>query len=178
MRVSRLVAIAFAASLLSCSPTESEAPPHTYQMGERVSLGHIIYTVFERQWHAQFGAGAAARVPQNRFYLLRIAVQNNGPSEAIIPILELTDDSSASFQESSDGDGVQDWLGAIRQVGPGETKQGYVLFDVPQKRYKLKLTDEEGKRTAWVDIPLTFDSDAPDVTTPLDPGRLDNPIKK
>ena len=170
--------VALAASLLSCSPTGPEAPLRTYQMGERVTLGHMSYTVFERQWHTQFGSGAAARVPQNRFYLLRVSVRNSDASEAMIPILELVDDSNASFQEDSNGDGVQDWLGAARQVAPAETKQGYVLFDVQQKHYKLKLTDEEGKRTALVDIPLTFDSDAPDMTTPLDPGKLDRPIKK
>ncbi len=141
-------------------------------MGERVSLGNMSYTVFERQWQTQFGAGLDARVPQNRFFLLRISAINGGGAEAIVPNLELVDDSGASYPESGDGEGVTDWLGARRQVGPNQTTQGYVLFDVQPKHYKLKFIDEDGKRAALVDLPLTFDSDAPDVTTPLSPDPI------
>ncbi len=71
---------------------------------------------------------------------------------------------------------MQDWIGNTRQVPPSETAQGYLLFDVPPKHYKLKVLGDEEKQVALIDIPLTFDSDVPDVTTPLDPDKI--PTKK
>jgi Domain of unknown function (DUF4352) len=176
MRFSPLITAALAVCLLACSNADKTEAPHTYQMGERVTVGHMIYTVFERQWHTEFGSGPDARLPQNRFYLLRISVVNSGGNEAIIPKTELIDDSGVSYPESADGEGVQDWIGNTRQVPPSDAAQGYILFDVPPKHYKLKVLGEEEKQLALVDIPLTFDSDVPDVTTPLDPDKI--PTKK
>lgn len=176
MRTSPLIPVALTVCLLSCSSVDKTEAPHTYQMGERVTVGHLIYTVYERQWHTEFGSGPDARLPQNRFYLLRMSVVNSGGGDAIVPKTELVDDSGATYQESTDGEGVQDWIGNTRQVSPSETTQGYLLFDVPAKHYKLKLLGEEEKQTALVDVPLTFDSDVPDVTTPLDPDKI--PAKK
>jgi hypothetical protein len=42
----------------------------------------------------------------------------------------------------------------------------------------LKVSDEDGKQAALVDLPLTFDPDAPDVTTPLDTDHTIDPTKK
>jgi hypothetical protein len=175
MRAAFLIPFALAACLLSCSNGDQAEAPRTYQMGERVTAGHLTYTVFERQWHTEFGSGPDARLPQNRFYLLRIAVGNSG-GEAIIPKTELIDDSGASYPESTDGEGVQDWIGNARQAPSSGTAQGYLLFDVPPKHYKLRVMGDEDKQIALVDIPLTFDSDVPDVTTPLDPDKI--PTKK
>jgi Domain of unknown function (DUF4352) len=176
MRSFALLPAALFVFLLSCSSEDKIEAPHTYQLGERAAVGHLNYTAFERQWHTEFGSGPDARLPQNRFYLLRISVTNNGGGDVTIPKTELVDDSGVSYPESDDGEGVQDWIGNTRQVGPSATTQGYLLFDVPQKHYKLKLLGEEEKQVAMVDIPLTFDSDVPDVTTPLDPDKI--PTKK
>lgn len=170
--------IVLSAVLFSCSPSEKADPPHTYQMGERVPVGHITYTVFERQWQTQLGAGLEARVPQNRFFLLRVSANNDGGAEAIVPNLELVDDSNSAYAELGDGEGVADWLGSKRQVSPSKSTQGYVLFDVQPRHYKLKFIDEDGKSAAFVDIPLTLDSDAPDVTTPLPADPLAAPAKR
>jgi hypothetical protein len=176
MRAPCIVTLVLAFCLLSCTSGDKTEAPHTYQMGERVTAGHMIYSVFERQWHTEFGSGPDARLPQNRFYLLRISAANNGGGEAIIPKTDLIDDSGVSYPESTDGEGVQDWIGNKRQVPPSETAQGYLLFDVPPKHYKLKVLGEDEKQAALVDIPLSFDSDVPDVTTPLDPDKI--PTKK
>jgi hypothetical protein len=155
-------------SQTSCSPKEDEAAPaNVYQMGERVPVGHMIYTVFERQWMTQVGEGVDARVPQNRFYLVRISAVNSGGANAIVPTISLVDDAGGSYSEIENGDGIAEFIGALREVAPAETLQGNLVFDVQPKHYKLKLTDEDGKQTALVDIPLSFDSDTPEVTTPL-----------
>jgi hypothetical protein len=176
MCVSRCILLGLAACLLSCKPVEKAEPLTVYRIGDPAPAGHLTYTVFEKQWHTQLGGGPAPRVPQNRFYLLRVKVANNGSEEAIVPRAELIDDSGATFPEASDGEGVSDWIGYIRQIRPAETTQGYVLFDVLPKHYKLRVSAEDGKRNAFVDIPLTFDSDAPDLSAPIDPSTI--PAKK
>jgi len=53
MRTLRLIPAALAICLLSCSSVEKAEAPHAYQMGERAPVGHLTYTVFERQWHTR-----------------------------------------------------------------------------------------------------------------------------
>jgi hypothetical protein len=173
-----LPAVMTVLSLAACSPKEDEPALRTYQMGERVLQGHLLYTVFERQWMPQIGSGLDARIPQNRFYLLRISVLNSGGADAIVPTISLVDDAGASFPEIQNGDGVPDFIGSLRQIAPAETAQGNLVFDVSPKHYKLKVSDEDGKQSALVDLPLSFDPDAPDVTTPLDTNHNIVPTKK
>jgi hypothetical protein len=164
--------------LAACSPKDEEPAMRTYQMGERVLMGHLIYTVFERQWMPEIGSGLDARIPQNRFYLLRISVMNSGGADAIVPTISLVDDAGATFPEIENGEGVPDFIGSLRQVAPAETAQGNLIFDVRPKHYKLKVSDEDGRQAALVDLPLTFDPDTPDVTTPLDTDHNIVPTKK
>jgi hypothetical protein len=160
--------------LTACSPKDdAESTAHTYQMGERVPLGHLIYAVFDLQWKPQIGTGVDARIPQNRFYEIRISVVNSGGAPCSIPNVSLVDDSGASYPEIEKGDGIQDFLGALHQVAPAESVQGYLVFDVQPKHYKLKLSDDEVKQFAMVDLPLSFEPETPDVTTPLDSIRSD-----
>src|SRR5664279_1339062 len=85
LRFLMLLAVAAAACLLSfCGDSEEKAyPVRTYNMGEKVTLGHIVYTVFETQWLTHIGAGADARVPQHRFFLVRLSALNSLSSDII-----------------------------------------------------------------------------------------------
>src|ERR1700683_2246279 len=125
------------AASVACSPG---APPEAqvHRMGERVSVGSLVYNVFEDQWKAQLGQGTDARVPKDRFFLLRLSVVNAGSSDALIPGLTLVDDSGQTYQEMSNGDQVPQWMGYLRKAKPTETLQGNVVFDVPPKHYRLR----------------------------------------
>jgi hypothetical protein len=159
-----LAVVAAAFSLLSCGDSgEKSFPVRTYTMGERVTLGHIIYTVFETQWLTHIGDGAESRVPQNRFFLVRLSAVNSYGSDVIVPNLMLEDDSGNSYPELSSGDGVPQYIGYLRNVRPADSAQGNALFDAPPRHYKMKLSDETGEKIAYVDIPLTFVSETPDV---------------
>lgn len=168
----RLVLVALLATLFSCSSADKIQPSHTYQLGERTKLGRLTYTVSEKQWQNQFGSGVDARIPQNRFLLLRFSIQNTGAEEAIVPNTQLQDDAGVSYPEVADGEGVSDWIGNTRQVKAGGGIEGYLFYDVPQKHYLLRVEGEDEKESAFIDIPLSFDSDVPDVTTPIEPDPL------
>src|SRR5664279_5450822 len=95
IRFVSLLAAAAAASLLSsCGVSEEKASPvRTYSMGERATVGHIVYVVFDTQWLTHIGVGADARVPQQRFFLVRVSAVNGLGAEIIVPNFTIEDDS-------------------------------------------------------------------------------------
>jgi hypothetical protein len=182
MRLSRYALFAVAGTALflsSCGDSEENAfPVRTYTMGERVTLGHLVYVVFETQWATHLGEGADARVPQNRFFMIRLSAVNGAGKEASVPTLTLEDDKGVSFQELADGTGVPQFIGYLRTVRPAESAQGHALFDAPPRHYKLKIMDEDSDHYAWVDIPLSFNSESPEVPLVDDKKKVEPLIKK
>src|ERR1035438_5039639 len=108
LRFVMLLAAAAAASLLSsCGDSGDKAfPVRTYSMGEKITVGHIVYVVFETQWLTHIGEGLDARVPQNRFFLVRMSATNGGGGDVIVPNFSIEDDNGKSYPELSTGDGV------------------------------------------------------------------------
>jgi hypothetical protein len=160
-----LLAVVVAAALLSsCGDSgEKSFPVRTYNLGEKISVGHISYQVFETQWMTHIGEGAEARVPEHRFYLVRLTAVNGLGADVIVPNFTLEDDSGKTYPELSSGEGVPQYIGYLRSVKPAESASGNALFDVPPGHYKMKIVDETGDRLAYVDIPLSFVSETPDV---------------
>ena len=155
-----------AACLVSpaCGPAVP-AEARLHRMGERVTVGSLVYNVFEDQWKAQLGQGSDARVPKDRFFLVRLSVVNGGATELMIPTITLVDDAGNTYPELTDGDQVPEWTGYLRRVKPAETLQGHVVFDVAPKHYRLRVTDENSQQSRDIDIPLNFASDVPDMPT-------------
>jgi len=147
----------------ACGSDERKFPIRTYNMGERVQLGHIVYLVFETQWMTHIGEGPDARVPQHRFFLVRLSAVNSSNADITVPTFSIQDDAGNTYNEISDGTGVPQWITYLRTVKPAESSQGNVLFDAPPRRYKLKIQDEDGERAALIDIPLNFGAETPDI---------------
>jgi hypothetical protein len=152
-----------AAFLTSCGSEGKSFPVRTYNMGERIQLGHIVYLVFETQWLTHIGDGPDARIPQNRYFLIRLSAVNSGSSDIPVPNFTIQDDAGNTYPELSDGTGVPQFIGYLRNVKPAESAQGNALFDAPPRHYKLKIQDEDSERAALVDIPLNFGAETPDV---------------
>src|ERR1035437_1215656 len=130
-----LLAVAAAASLLSsCGDSEEKASPvRTYSMGERATVGHVVYVatvghvvyvVFETQWLTHIGTGADARVPEHRFFLVRLNAVNSLGSDILVPNFSIEDDSGNTYPELSSGEGVPQYIGYLRSVKPAESVQG------------------------------------------------------
>lgn len=161
-----IAAVVAALFLNACSRSEPATQIHLYDMGQKVEVGHIIYTVFETRWETQLGQGVTARIPQSRYFLVRMTAVNSSSGDEIIPNVTVEDDRGNSYTELSNGEGVPMWMGFLRQVKPAESAQGNVLFDVPPKHYKMRVTDENGEAAALIDIPLRFDAETPYVALP------------
>jgi len=161
--VTSLTALVAACFLSACGDGEKTYPVRTYTMGDRISLGHINYQVFETQWHTHLGDGADQRIPKHRFFMVRMSAINSAGADLIVPNFTIEDDSGNSYPELSEAEGVPQYIGYLRTVKPGESATGNALFDAPPRHYKMKIQDETGEKTAYVDIPLAFVSETPDV---------------
>jgi Domain of unknown function (DUF4352) len=138
-------------------------------MGERAQVGPLIYTVFDSRWEISLGEQPTPRIPTNRFLIMNVSIVNSGGQASSVPTLTLIDDGGEAYQELDNGEGVANWLGFVRRVRPAESAQGTIVFDVPQKRFKLRVADEED-RYGYINIPLSL-GDAPPDLSPKAPGR-------
>ena len=148
---------------------QHEAPAKVeFQMGERVPTGPLTYNVIDSSWRPQLGDALTLRVPQHRFLLLTLSVTNSGRDDVSIPLFSIENESGQSFTELDKGDGIDNWFGLLRTVGPAQTQQGRIVFDAPLTSYKLRVTDggEPGaEKFTYVAIPLRMDVDT-DVVAP------------
>lgn len=134
----------------------------TYRMGERVTVGNVIYNVLHAEWKPTLGEGANSRTPEHRFLVLRLSMTNSGPKEIGIPLLSIFDPQGKQYRELDDAENVPGWLGLYRILRQVETQQGTIVFDAPPGAYKLQVTDggEPGSEViAYVDIPLNLEAD-------------------
>lgn len=155
-----------AAFLLSACGEKAGYKARTYPMGEKAQVGHLIYTVFETQWLTQIPQEPTPRVPQHRFFLVRLSVVNSGSADVTVPNMTIQDDRGKTYSELSSGEGVPQWIGFLRQAKPADSVQGNVVFDAPPAHYKLRVMDESDEQAALVDIPLNFGAETPDVPIP------------
>jgi len=154
---------ALLAALSACAPAVPPEADRVHRMGERVEMGSLTYNVYDDQWKAQLGEGTDARIPKDRFFLLRINVVNGGSTDLMVPVLTLVDDAGQTYSELPNGDQVPGWAGYLRKVKPAETLQGNIVFDVPPKHYRLRVSDENSQKSREIDIPLNFSSDSPEI---------------
>ena len=165
-----------AASLFCLALTGCSTAPGVkiVSMGSRAEAGLIVYTVLEAQWKSQLGDAESARIPGDRFLLLRLSITNGGPQEVSVPLTTLIGPGGDTHAELTDVSGVPDWLGTLRKLAPVETVFGWVAFDVPRSDYQLRVSndafDPADAKTALIEIPLRFES-GPGILPPSNPRR-------
>jgi hypothetical protein len=143
--------------LTGCTASSTKNKPSIYAAGDKATIGSLVYSLTDAETAQQLGDdSASARTAQNRFYLVELSVTNSGTEEQPIPTMSLVDEAGESFNELADGTNVPNWLGVARKVGVAQTEQGYVLFDVPAKHYRLRLNDPLDDSEVAIDMPLNF----------------------
>jgi hypothetical protein len=152
----RLVLVAFLCALAACSRGKDASHIGTFQMGERVQAGPLIYNVLEAEWKPQLES--SGRAPKERFLFIKVSMTNSSGSSVSAPAFTLESSTGKTYEEVTEGlDGVTDWLGMLRTIAPAQTEQGWAIFDAPMAAYKLVLSDagEIGnEKYARVDIPV------------------------
>jgi len=153
----RAAALLSVLAIVSCSSTGGGGAGPLHQMGERIQVGALNYIVLESEWVNDLPGAAGPRVPENKFLLVRATITNSGNREISIPLLTVIDDKGNEVMESSEGQGVEEWLGILRTIKPAETLSGRILFDAKPLNYKLRVSDggePDREITRLVTIPL------------------------
>ena len=154
-RIQWLVVAACFTLLASCA---RKPMTPAFQMGERAEIGSLVYSVVEARWARQLGDGPSPRLPRSGFLLLRVSLTNGSARNFSIPQLTLLSSTHQEFPELSDGEGVADWIGLLRDVEPLETKTKWVVFDVPRGDYRLRVADDAfdpaDAKIAWIEVPI------------------------
>jgi hypothetical protein len=165
LRLLSLVSLSVAAVLAIVPTTGCQKAPTgqtNFQAGEVAAAGPLIYNVVQTTWRTEYGDLLKKRIPQNRYLQITLSVTNKGSQSVSLPFFALDGDNQTSYKEVEDGNGVGNWFGVIREIGPGDTRQGNLIFDVPLKSYRLRLTDggdPSSEKYIWVEIPLNLETD-------------------
>lgn len=172
-----LVPVILILSMAGCTKKQTSEQIN-YQMGERILAGPMVYNVVQTAWRTQLGDLFKIRVPERRFLQVTLAATNSGGKRVSLPFFTLEGPNRQEYRELENGDGVENWFGLLRDIGPAETKQGNIVFDAPLSSFRLRLTDggEPGsEKFVWVEIPLRMDTDT-SITAPL-PGAGADPSR-
>lgn len=162
------------AGLLAGCGAHADNFAQDHAMGDKVPVGLLTYNVIENNWYSQLGEGFRVRSPQQRFMAITLSITNGSGSDVAVPLFTLQNSDGQNFTEVENGDGLDKWMGLLRQIGPAQTLDGKILFDVPLGSYKLRLTDGGGpgaEKYAWVTIPLRIENETP-VQTPGPSGAI------
>jgi hypothetical protein len=143
-------------AITGCSSGPKARETKTFAAGEKATVDRLTYSVVDTEIHTRLGSDPDPRIPQNRYFLVQVAVSNSSNEDLSIPSMTLVDDSGKTYPELADGTGVPKWLGVLRKVSPGQTEQGFVVFDAPAQHYRIRLTDDTSESDVYTDIPLSF----------------------
>lgn len=162
--VSKVLCVCLLCVLWGCATEpapQQAAKARTFALGQRVEVGQLIYTVLEIQWVPQLGEGPEARLPANRFLIVRMTIGNSGSSAVPVPPLTLIGVDGASYNEVEEATPVHDWFGTLRRLEGVQNRQGSVVFDAPRGEYKLKVLanpfDTGDENAALIEIPPQFE---------------------
>lgn len=141
------------------------------EMGERVTVENISYTVLGADWVEAIGEGVNARIPEHRFLLLRVSANNDSGSPAEMGIFKIIASNGTEYDEIANGAGVAEWLGMARELDAKDSRQGVVLFDAPKAVYELQVADAfydgESGSAALIQIPIRPEAKEPAVSGAL-----------
>ncbi|MFC1744836.1 DUF4352 domain-containing protein [Candidatus Riflebacteria bacterium] len=118
----------------------SRAPTQkVYSQNEQVNVGYTSYKIW-RVWRASSLSGLGELKPNISFLVIDITVRNNDKKERTVPPFHLIDENGAQYGVSNETTFVEESFGVLTSLNPGVSKKGWVIFDVPRKKYKLKLS--------------------------------------
>lgn len=151
-----LAALAFL-SVCSCSQVKRESTTKPWQMGEKVPLGPFTYSVIESDWKTELTGSRGRLDPKQRFLVLKLTVANSARERKALSFLSIRNEKGDEFPELQDVEGVPGWMGFLREIPPGGTDSGIIVFDAPLGHYRLVLNDgglPGEERISLVDLPL------------------------
>src|SRR5271157_468436 len=143
------------------SPTESSTSKSSetsasvrHKVGEDVEVGYWSYICSGTSWKTSIGSYSMSEYPDAKFLVIDLMITNNDKTASVMPPIKLIDAEGHEYDESSKGVFVEHSFGMLKDLNPGVTSHGYVVFDVPPERaYALKVSGGfTSAETALIDL--------------------------
>ena len=117
----------------------SPSEPLIHKMKETVNVGYTSYEVWSTRWSTQLSNNQFLNQrPDATYLIIEVSVRNNDTKPRTIPPFKLLDKNNAEYETSSNALMVEGNIGPLDSLNPGVTKQGLIVFDVPEKHsYRL-----------------------------------------
>jgi hypothetical protein len=111
-------------------------------MGETVHVGYTSYCVWKASYIDRLSDNPFLNEKADASYLMiELTVRNNDAKARTVPPFELVDENNAQYETSSKAWAVDNVLGVMESLNPGVSKQGRLVFDVPDNhQYRLKVS--------------------------------------
>jgi Domain of unknown function (DUF4352) len=124
------------------SPAASVQASAKHRTGEDFSVGYWSYRCNGSRWQQTIGSGfGGAESPDATFLVVDLAVRNNDKTSSTLPPLKLVDAEGREYDESSKSIFMERSFGMLKEVNPGVTSRGYLVFDVPRRGdYALQVS--------------------------------------
>jgi|HubBroStandDraft_4_1064222.scaffolds.fasta_scaffold00440_9 hypothetical protein len=132
--------------------TES-APSATHRIGEDFSIGYWSYRCNSATWQSMIPSLGRGEVPDAEFLIVDLYIRNSDRTASTLPPVKLVDALGREYDESSKGTFMSGTFDTFKQLNPGVSSRGYVVFDVPHGQYSLQVSGgfQSGER-ALVDL--------------------------
>jgi hypothetical protein len=110
-------------------------------MGQEFSVGYWTYRCNGANWKSFIASefGSVER-PDAEFLIVDLWARNDDRTSSTLPPVKLTDPQGREFDESSKRIYLQDAFETLKQLNPGVSSRGLVLFDVPPGEYMLMVS--------------------------------------
>jgi hypothetical protein len=119
-----------------------ETKSKVFNERETVNVGYTSYAVWHSWWSNQLSENEFLNQRPNAMYLfVELSVRNDDKKSRMVPPFTLIDEIGQEYEASSNAWAVQGSIGILDSLNPSVSKQGFVVFDVPQQhKYRIKLS--------------------------------------
>jgi hypothetical protein len=129
----------------SPSPASSEATRDSsvplHRIGEEFAVGYWTYRCNGARWQPfVLTTFESLERPDAEFLLVDLSIRNNDRSASTLPPAKLVDNLGREYSESNKGTFVSGSFDVLKELNPGVSSRGYLLFDAPPGRYSLELS--------------------------------------
>jgi Domain of unknown function (DUF4352) len=127
--------------------------PATHRIGEDFSVGYWAYRCNGATWQGMIPSLGRAEIPDAAFLVVDLYIRDNDRTASTLPPFKLIDSLGREYDESSKGTFMPGVFDTLKQLNPGVSSRGYVIFDVPHGQYSLRVSGgfESGEH-ALVDL--------------------------
>ncbi len=117
---------------VATTPSPVPAPQPRHAIGEDFSVGYWSYRCNRAIWQPFIVSGfETLERPDAAFLIVDLVATNNDRTSSTLPPFKLVDAQGREYDESSKGSLLNGAFDLLKQLNPGVSSRGFVVFDAP-----------------------------------------------